>query len=123
MAVRAVRQHIDWCQAVAVDDEDLLAEQRAFYRARAPEYDEWWRRQGRYDRGEEQLLEWQRQVATVGAALDAFGAKGNVLELAGGTGWWTQRLAATADRLTVVDSAPVALALNRERVGRLDVRY
>ena len=114
---------MDGCQAVAVNDDDLLAEQRAFYRARAPEYDEWWQRRGRYDRGEEQLLEWQHQVATVGAALDAFRAKGNVLELAGGTGWWTERLAATADRLTVVDSAPEALALNRERVGRRDVRY
>ena len=106
-----------------MSDDDLLAEQRAFYRARAPEYDEWWQRRGRYEGGEEQLLEWQRQVATVGAALEAFGAKGTVLELAGGTGWWTQRLAETADRLTVVDSAPEALALNRERVGRRDVRY
>ena len=47
----------------------------------------------------------------------------DVLELAGGTGWWTQRLAHTADCLTVVDSSPEALALNRERVGRPDVRY
>jgi SAM-dependent methyltransferase len=46
-----------------------------------------------------------------------------VLELAGGTGWWTQRLAETADHLTVVDSSPETLALNRERVGRTDVRY
>ncbi len=57
------------------------------------------------------------------AALDVFGPTGDVLELAGGTGWWTQRLARTADRLTVVDSSPEALALNRERVGRPDVRY
>ena len=108
---------------MAVSDDDLLAEQRSFYQARAPEYDEWWQRRGRYDRGEAQLLEWQRQVATVTAALDAFRPAGNVLELAGGTGWWTQRLAETADRLTVVDSSPEALALNRERAGRADVRY
>jgi SAM-dependent methyltransferase len=108
---------------VAVNDDDLLAEQRSFYRARAPEYDEWWQRRGHYDRGEEQLLEWQRQVAALDAALDAFRPMGNVLELAGGTGWWTTRLAETADRLTVVDSSPEALALNRERVGRPDVRY
>lgn len=106
-----------------MNDDDLLAEQRSFYRARAPEYDDWWQRRGRYDRGEAQLLEWQRQVATLDAALDAFGPAGNVLELAGGTGWWTQRLAETADRLTVVDSSPEALALNRERVGQPDVRY
>jgi SAM-dependent methyltransferase len=114
---------MDECQDVAVSEDDLLAEQRSFYQARAPEYDEWWQRRGRYDRGEEQLLEWQLQVATVEAALDAFGPTGKVLELAGGTGWWTQHLAETADRLTVVDSSPEALALNRKRVGRADVRY
>jgi SAM-dependent methyltransferase len=106
-----------------VDDEGLLGEQRSYYRARAPEYDEWWRRQGRFDRGEEELFEWQRQVAVVDDALASFGAAGSVLELAGGTGWWTERLACTADRLTVVDSSPEVLVLNQERVGRSDVNY
>ncbi len=110
-------------ETVDVNDDDLLAEQRSYYRARAPEYDEWWQRRGRYDRGEEQLLEWQRQVAVVDDALTSFGAKGSVLELAGGTGWWTERLARTADRLTVVDSSPEVLALNQARVGRSDVNY
>jgi ubiquinone/menaquinone biosynthesis C-methylase UbiE len=105
------------------DDDDLLAEQRAFYRARAPEYDEWWQRRGSYDCGEDAAREWERQVATLDAALVAFDARGDVLELAGGTGWWTQRLASSADRLTVVDAAPETLALNRARVGRTDVDY
>jgi demethylmenaquinone methyltransferase/2-methoxy-6-polyprenyl-1,4-benzoquinol methylase len=106
-----------------MDDDDLLAEQRSFYRARAPEYDDWWRRQGRYDRGEGEAREWHQQVTIVEAALAAFGATGAVLELAGGTGWWTARLAETADHLTVVDSSPETLALNRERVARADVDY
>src|SRR5580692_9980145 len=106
-----------------VNDDDLLAEQRSYYRARAPEYDEWWQRRGRYDRGEEQLLEWQSQVAVVEDTLASFGATASVLELAGGTGWWTERLARTADSLTVVDSSADALALNRGRVGRSDVNY
>jgi SAM-dependent methyltransferase len=110
-------------EAEKVNDDGLLAEQRSYYRARAPEYDEWWQRRGRFDRGEEQLLEWQRQVAIVDDALSSFGARGSVLELAGGTGWWTERLARTADRLTVVDSSPEALSLNQERVGRSDVTY
>ena len=71
------------CETVDVNDDDLLAEQRSYYRARAPEYDEWWQRRGRFERGEEQLLEWQRQVAVVDDALTSFGAKGSVLELAG----------------------------------------
>jgi SAM-dependent methyltransferase len=109
--------------AVAMDGDDLLEEQRAFYRARAPVYDEWWLRTGRYARGEADAREWDQQVATVEAALDTFNAAGDVLELAGGTGWWTKRLAETAAGLTVVDSSPETLALNRERVGRADVDY
>ncbi len=104
-------------------DKSRLAEQQSYYRARAPEYDEWWQRRGRFDRGREDLLEWQRQVAVVGDALASFGATGSVLERAGGTGWWTERIAQTADRLTVVDSSPEVLALNQERVGHSDVNY
>jgi Methyltransferase domain len=104
-------------------EDEVLNEQRAYYRGRAPEYDEWWQRRGSYDRGEEEIREWHRQVASVDAALRSFDVKGDVLELAGGTGWWTERLAATADRLTVVDAAPEVLALNRQRVGREDVSY
>ena len=100
-----------------------FAEQKSFYRARAPEYDEWWQRRGHYDRGEQGLVEWRHQVGIIDDALDAFGVRGKVLELAGGTGWWTQRLAETAKDLTVVDSSPETLALNRDRVGRPDVRY
>jgi hypothetical protein len=62
---------------VDVDDDDLLAEQRSYYQARAPEYDEWWQRRGRFDRGEEKLREWQRQVAVVDDALTSFGANGS----------------------------------------------
>ena len=103
---------------------DLLSEQQAYYRLRAPEYDEWWQRRGRYDRGEEATLEWERQVEELTAALGQFGATGEVLELAGGTGWWTARLAETAARLTVVDGSPEAIDLNRRRVGtRTDVSY
>lgn len=104
-------------------DDELLAEQQAYYRARAPEYDEWWQRSGRFDRGAESGAEWNRQTAEVATALDTFGATGDVLEMAGGTGWWTQRLASTARHLTVVDSSPETLDLNRDRVGRPDVDY
>ena len=106
-----------------MNDDGLLAEQRAYYRARAPEYDEWWQRRGRYDRGSDLTEEWDRQVAQVAAALDAFDATGDVLEMAGGTGWWTQRLARSAGHLTVLDASTETLDLNRNRVGRADVEY
>jgi demethylmenaquinone methyltransferase/2-methoxy-6-polyprenyl-1,4-benzoquinol methylase len=105
------------------EEEEVLREQQAFYRARAPAYDEWWQRRGHYDRGEDETQEWHRQVAVLEAALTSFGATGDVLELAGGTGWWTQRLARTADHLTVLDASPETIELNRARVGRTDVDY
>jgi demethylmenaquinone methyltransferase/2-methoxy-6-polyprenyl-1,4-benzoquinol methylase len=105
------------------DDNGILAEQRAYYRLRAPFYDDWWRRQGRYAKGPDDVAEWEAEVAHVEAALDEVEPLGRVLELAGGTGWWTQRLARSAASLTVVDASPETLALNRERVGRDDVDY
>jgi SAM-dependent methyltransferase len=105
-------------QSGPADRDDLLADQRAFYRARAPEYDQWWQRRGRYDRGPDDAAEWDRQVQLVVQALDAFGPVGYVLELAGGTGWWTQHLAQTAARLTVLDSSDETLRINSARVGR-----
>jgi ubiquinone/menaquinone biosynthesis C-methylase UbiE len=109
---------------VVMSDDDLLAEQRAFYRARAPEYDEWWQRRGRYDGGgEADRIEWNREVDRIAAALTVFNPQGDALELAGGTGWWTERLARAATRLTVVDAAAETLAINRDRVQRPDVDY
>lgn len=103
---------------------DLLAEQRFYYRVRAPEYDQWWQRTGRYDSGDAALRYWETQVETVAAALEEFGPAGDVLELAGGTGWWSARLAETAGHLTVVDASPETLEINRERLGAgQDVTY
>ena len=106
-----------------MEDAELLAEQVAYYRARAPRYDEWWQRRGAYDRGHEMAAEWNRQMALVEDALTAFSVRGRVLELAGGTGWWTGRLARCAETLTVVDTSPEALEINRVRTGRADIDY
>ncbi len=104
-------------------DAELLLEQQEFYRHRALEYDDWWLGRGRYDRDPESRRRWQSELPEVEAALESFGEAGTVLELAGGTGWWTARLARTAGSLTVVDSSAETLELNRSRVRRDDVRY
>jgi demethylmenaquinone methyltransferase/2-methoxy-6-polyprenyl-1,4-benzoquinol methylase len=107
-----------------VDDDEVLEEQRRYYRAHAAEYDDLWQHRGRYDRAEgDAIVEWDRQVAMIDTALTSFDPRGDVLELAGGTGWWTERLARVAQHLTVVDAAPETIALNRQRVGRSDVDY
>lgn len=106
---------------MAASQDHLLQEQISYYRARAQEYDEWFLRQGRFDHGPEENARWHTELASVGAALDTFLASAlhdtSALELAAGTGQWTPRLAKRFDDLTVVDAAPEALALNRERLG------
>lgn len=97
--------------------DDVVREQIAYYRARAGEYDEWFLRQGRYDHGAEANARWFAEVAQVRAALDAFHLAGDILELAAGTGLWTQHLIQTAARVMAVDASPEVLALNRERLG------
>lgn len=96
---------------------DLLEEQKAYYRARASEYDDWFLRKGVYDGGAQENRRWFAEVAAVRGALQSFRPAGEVLELACGTGWWTEELASYADRLTAVDASPEVLELNRARVG------
>jgi ubiquinone/menaquinone biosynthesis C-methylase UbiE len=89
----------------------LLAEQIAYYRARAAEYDQ----TGSFinDDAYPALVE----------ALEAFSPRGRVLELACGTGQWTVELARHATVLTGLDASAEMLALNRARLGRDDVDY
>ncbi len=101
---------------------ELLKEQIDYYRARAEEYDQWWFRQGRYDRGPEHAAQWFSEVSTLEAALKEFNPTGHVLELACGTGLWTQHLARFADALTLVDSSPEVLAINASRVDHPNVQ-
>ncbi len=56
-------------------------------------------------------------MAEAEAWLDGFGPTGDVLEIAAGTGNWTQRLLRHADRVTAVDASPETLAINAEKVG------
>jgi demethylmenaquinone methyltransferase/2-methoxy-6-polyprenyl-1,4-benzoquinol methylase len=100
---------------------ELLSEQAAYYRARADEYDEWWQRVGRYDRGPEATARWHAEVGEVDAALAAAELGGDVLELACGTGWWTERLACTARHLTCVDASAETIEVNRTRLREADL--
>jgi len=104
--------------------EQIIKEQIDYYRARAGEYDEWFLRQGRYDHGEDFNRRWFDQAAQIRAALDAFAPRGDVLEIACGTGLWSEQLARHATHLTAIDTAPEVIAINRQRLGDQDyVRY
>jgi demethylmenaquinone methyltransferase/2-methoxy-6-polyprenyl-1,4-benzoquinol methylase len=94
----------------------VLAEQLEYYRARAHEYDKWWLREGRFDRGPEANARWFAEATDLERALARFDPRGEVLELACGTGLWTRRLVDYATHVTAVDAAPEVLAINRGRV-------
>ncbi|MGA2012116.1 MAG: class I SAM-dependent methyltransferase [Solirubrobacteraceae bacterium] len=104
-------------------DDAVLAEQLDYYRARAGEYDRWWRREGRFDRGAQANARWFAETAELERVLERFDAGGDVLELACGTGLWTRHLVRTASRLTAVDASAEVLAINRARVRDARVHY
>ncbi len=100
-------------------DDAALSQQLDYYRARAGEYDDWWFRTGRYDRGADANDAWFAEVAELEAALERFDPRGEVLELACGTGLWTRHLVGVAEHVTAVDGAGEVLARNRARIEAL----
>lgn len=106
-----------------MDDRRILDEQIAYYRARANEYDEWFLRQGRYDRGPEHRVEWLREIEEIEGVLRSTIQGTEVLELACGTGLWTRRLAENNRKIVAVDASPEVIVMNRERVGSAVVEY
>jgi demethylmenaquinone methyltransferase/2-methoxy-6-polyprenyl-1,4-benzoquinol methylase len=101
----------------------LLEQQIKYYRARAAEYDQWYLRQGRYDRGPVLNGRWFAQDREVFDRLNGFAPSGSILELACGTGIWTERLLPHAHELLAVDASPEVLAINRARLRSQKIEY
>jgi len=92
---------------------ERLEEQKRYYAARAPEYDDWWYRRGRYAFGPDEQENWDADVAEGEAALESFASEsGTILELAAGTGIWTRKLVRLADRVVALDANAETLVLN-----------
>ena len=91
------------------DEDALVTEQMAYYRARAPEYDKVYA-----ERAD------MRELLNV---ADDLPIAGDVLELACGTGQWTRVLAERARSVTAVDAAEETLAVARTRTGPSGVRF
>ena len=107
-------------------DRRLLDDQIAYYRARAPEYDAWWLRTGRFDRGAENNAAWRNDVARVEQAIVQMLERtqpSRVLELACGTGLCTRHVAPRVGHVTAVDASAEVIAINRARVGAPNVDY
>ena len=107
-------------------DTLLLADQIAYYRGRAGEYDEWWFRTGRYDRSAELNAAWFGDVAVAESRLAAFVAAERprtALEFACGTGLFTRHLAPRIVHVTAADASAEVIAINRARVAARNVEY
>ena len=98
------------CDDVRVTDE-VLADQIDYYRRRAGEYD----------------ATAYGDVAAARARIAGLVAQmrpaGSVLEIACGTGLWTEALAGSADTVTAIDAAPEAVAIARDRVRTANVSF
>jgi demethylmenaquinone methyltransferase/2-methoxy-6-polyprenyl-1,4-benzoquinol methylase len=86
-----------------------------YYEARAPEYDDWYLRRGRYARGPVHDTAWAAELDAAGRWLDTLPLGPRIVELAAGTGWWSTLLADKGE-LTMYDAAPATLDRARDRL-------
>jgi len=102
--------------AVAADmDPDVDTNLLAYYEARAPEYDDWYLRRGRYERGPIHDAAWNAELDAAGRWLDELPIRGEIVELAAGTGWWSPLLASKGE-LSLYDGTAAPLERARERL-------
>lgn len=102
---------------------DLLQHQIDYYSARAPEYDRWFYRQGRYNRGPAFKRQWQSEAQIVREQLLNAPRQGHILEMAPGTGIWTEQLIKIGDQVTALDASPEMIAINRAKLASDKVSY
>jgi ubiquinone/menaquinone biosynthesis C-methylase UbiE len=98
------RRAIVWHPSIVGLDE-TLAGQKAYYRDRAPEYDL------------TSLGDTEASSRWFGEIIDRLDPTGDLLEIACGTGLWTQHLVESARSVVALDSSPEMIELARSRVG------
>jgi 2-polyprenyl-3-methyl-5-hydroxy-6-metoxy-1,4-benzoquinol methylase len=91
-----------------MDEDALISEQKAYYRAVAPEYGVTFTAPGN-------TLAPYNKAIEIG--LDRFRPAGRILEIASGNGAWTVHLLRHASSVTALDSSPEMHELARTRTG------
>ncbi len=97
--------------------QETIQTQIAYYNARAKEYDEWFYRIGRYNRGLEINQRWFDEVAALKNVVNKVGTVESVLELACGTGIWTQELLKIGKQITALDASQEMIEINRQKLN------
>ena len=101
--------------AVIDQPPDLDRQMVAYYEARAPEYDDRYLRRGRYSHGPIHDTAWHSELDAAGRWLDGLPIRGEIVELAAGTGWWSPLLASKGEA-SLYDATEAPLAVARERL-------
>lgn len=90
-------------------DRSICREQIDYYRARAPEY--------------RHIVPSSGPLAVARENLLKLGPLQHILELAPGTGVWTQELVRIGQAVTAVDASPEMIEINKQRVADPRVEY
>jgi len=77
----------------ATADAEAADVLKTYYAARAAEYDSWYLRRGRYARSPEADAAWAADLEAAASWLNGLHMRGDIVELAAGTGWWSTHLA------------------------------
>ena len=97
--------------------QETIQTQIAYYNARAKEYDEWFYRIGRYDRGSEINQRWFDEVGALKNVVHKVGTVESILELACGTGIWTQELLKIGKQITALDASQEMIEINCQKLN------
>jgi len=94
---------------------DINNEMKKYYHERAKEYDDWYLRNGSYDKGENLNQLWYSDLKILVEYAKNI-KNHHILELAAGTGMWTQHLILNNSVLPT-DSSSAMLDINKKRTG------
>src|SRR6266700_3322426 len=104
--------------------ERVLEETKEYYRHRSSQYSDWSRRTGKYEGGSEPDESYFNEARMLLDALDSNKLTGDVLEIASGTGIWTEALTRHATSITALDSSQEMIEQCKTRLrGNPKVRH
>ncbi|MBA2570424.1 MAG: class I SAM-dependent methyltransferase [Chloroflexi bacterium] len=98
-----------------VTPEEIDADMKAYYAARAPEYDQVYLHRGREADGKVLDLWFDHEIDELTQWLDGLPFRGEIVEIAAGTGWWSPLLAQKGE-LSIYDVTPEPLEIARQRL-------
>lgn len=95
----------------------MLEETKEYYRQRASQFADWHRHTGPYEGGPALDQTYFDEARILFDVLEAENLQGNILEIASGTGIWTEAVVKTSTKVTALDSSKEMLEKCKSRLG------